>query len=90
MSRGAYFDGHACAMESMGKQDSLAQHSMKSCGELDFGDGEGMAKMERAIHIRVREIPKPLWKLLPDLCGREAFSFLGSGSIDLEDACVLP
>lgn len=56
-------------MKPMREQDSLAQHPLIPCRELDFGDGESVTEMERTIHVGVREVPKPFGKLLLDFSG---------------------
>ena len=49
-----------------------------------------MSKVQRSVHIRVREVPKPLGKLLLDLCTGETCSFFLSWGIGFEDVLLFP
>ena len=46
-------------METQRKQDPFTPHPLKSSCELDFADRKGMAKMETAVHVGIREGAKP-------------------------------
>jgi hypothetical protein len=35
------------------EEDSFSLHSFVTCHELDFAEGEGVAQVERAVHIRI-------------------------------------
>ena len=63
-----YLDRHTRAVKSVGEQHTLAQHPVKTRGELDFGDGERMTEVERAVRVGEWEIAEPLGVLLSDLC----------------------
>ena len=74
----------------MGKQDTFTQQTLIPCCELDFGDSECMSEVQRSIHIRVRIVPKPLGKLLADLCTSETCGFFLRWGIDFEDVLPFP
>jgi hypothetical protein len=72
-------------MEAMGEKNALAKHALVTCGKFDLGDGESVAKMESAIHIRIWKVAKPFRIFLCDLCGREAIEVRNGWSVDLEE-----
>ena len=74
----------------MGKQDAFSQQTLIPCRELDFGDGECMSEVQRSVHIREREVPKPLGKLLADLCIGETCGFFLRWGIGFEDVLPFP
>jgi hypothetical protein len=74
----------------MGEEDAFTQQTLIPCRELNFGDGERMSEVKRPIHVRVREVSKPLGKLLVDLCAREACSFFLRWGIGFEDVLPFP
>jgi hypothetical protein len=77
-------------MKPMGKKDAFSQQTLIPCCELDFGDSECMSEVQRSVHIRVREGPKPLGKLLADLCTSETCGFFLRWGIDFEDVLPFP
>jgi hypothetical protein len=74
----------------MGKQDAFSQQTVIPCCELDFGDSECMSEVQRSVHIRVRIVPKPLGKLLADLCTGETCGFFLRWGIGFEDVLPYP
>lgn len=74
----------------MGEQDTFTQQTLISCRELNFGDGKRMTQVQGPIHIRVGEVPKPLGKLVMDLCTCEACGFLTRWGIGFEDMLPFP
>jgi hypothetical protein len=74
----------------MGKQDAFSQQTLIPCRELDFGNSERMSEVQRSIHIRVREVPKPLGKLFVDLCTCETCGFFLRWGIGFEDVLPFP
>jgi hypothetical protein len=60
----------------MREQDTLSEHALVSGSKLDFGDGESMTEMQRAIHVRVGKVSKPLWVFLLDLFWGETTEFV--------------
>lgn len=74
----------------MGEQHTLAKHALEPGRELDFRDGECMAKVQGAVHVRVREVSEPLGEPFLDLSGREALGLLGCRRVDLEDPLLRP
>src|SRR6266576_5637326 len=85
-----HLDRHPCYVEPVGKQDALSQQTLIPRCELDFGDSECMSEVQRSIHIRVRVVPKPLGKLLADLCTSETCGFFLRWGIGFEDVLVFP
>ena len=49
-----------------------------------------MSEVQRSVHIREREVPKPLGKLLADLCTSEACGFFLRWGIGFEDVLPFP
>ena len=86
----AHLDRHPCYVEPMGKQDALSQQTLIPCCELDLGDSECMSEVQRSVHIRVREVPKPLGKLFADLCTSETCGFFLRWGIGFEDVLPFP
>ena len=86
----AHLDGHPRYVEPMGKQDALSQQTLIPRCELDLGDSECMSEVQRSVHIRVREVPKPLGKLFADLCSSETCGFFLRWGIGFEDVLPFP
>ena len=55
-------------METVGKQNTFAQHPLEPSHELDLRDCESMAEVERAVRVGEWEVAEPLGVLLSDLC----------------------
>ena len=53
---GGGLDGHAGAVEGKGEEDVGAAEAVKGGGELEFGEGEGVAEVEVAVHVREGEV----------------------------------
>ena len=49
-----------------------------------------MSEVQRSVHIREREVPKPLGKLLVDLCTGETCGFFLRWGIGFEDVLPFP
>ena len=77
-------------MESVGEEDTLAQHPLVSSSELDLGNGEGMSKMETPVHVWVWKVSEPLGVLFLDLGLGEASELFRTRGADLEDTLFLP
>jgi len=78
------FDRHASDVKAMGEKNALSEHALVTCSELDLGDGETVAKVERSIHVRKWKIAKPFGILLGDLCGRKGSKIRWGRSVDFE------
>ena len=74
----------------MGEEDALAEQSLVARRELDLRDGEGMAKMQAAIHVGEGEVAEPLRELLANFGCAEALGLLLCRRVDLEDALFAP
>jgi len=74
----------------MGEQHPLAQHPLVPSSKLDLRDGECVAEVQRAVHVRVGERSEPLGPLGLDLGRREACGLLWRRSVDLEKFFRLP
>jgi len=53
---GGGLDGHAGAVEGEGEEDVGAAEAVVGGGELEFGEGEGVAEVEVAVHVREGEV----------------------------------
>ena len=49
-----------------------------------------MSEMQRSVHIRVREVPKPLGKFFADLCSSKTGGFFLRWGISFEDVLPFP
>lgn len=58
-ARSTHLDRHTRTVHPDREEGTLAQHPLVPCVELDLGYGEAMAKVERAVHVRVGEGPEP-------------------------------
>lgn len=85
-----YLDRHTRAVESVGEQHTLAQHPVKTRGELDFGDGERMTEVEGAVCVGEGEVTEPLGELCLDVRFRQTLELLRRRGIDLKDALLRP
>lgn len=56
-----HLDGHAGAVEALREEHILATQSVVRRCKLQLGQGEGVAQVQHAIHIRVREGAKELF-----------------------------
>jgi hypothetical protein len=52
---GAGLDGHAGAVEALREEHALAAEAVVGGGELQLGQGEGVAQVEQAVHVGVGE-----------------------------------
>ena len=77
-------------MESVGEQDTLAQHPLVPSGKLDLGNSESMSEMETSVHVWVWKVSEPLGVLFLELFLGKASKLLRLGSVDLEDLFFLP
>lgn len=77
-------------MESMGIQDSLAQHPLVSCCEFDLGNGEGMAQVEAAVHVGIWKGAEPFRMFLQDLCLGQTLEFGGRRRVYFKDMLGSP
>lgn len=86
-------------MVADGEEDALSTHALETSGELNLGNGEGVAKVERTVHVSVRESAEPLGVLGLDLLHRDALlekvgvggHALGKrGGVGLEDMVSRP
>lgn len=50
-------------MEPVRKEDTFAQHPLISRGELNLGDGECMAEVKAAVHVREGKVAEPFGML---------------------------
>jgi hypothetical protein len=85
-----HLDRHPCYVKPMGKEDTFAQQTLIPCGELDFGDSEGMSQVQGPVHVRVGEVSEPFWKLFVDLCAGEARDFVLGRGVGFEDVPSFP
>ena len=74
----------------MGEEDALAEQSLVARRELDLRDGEGMAKMQAAIHVGEGEVSEPFGELFADLSCAEALGLLLRRGVNLEYALFAP
>lgn len=64
-----------CAVKALGEEDPLADEALVGSCKLEFGDREGVAQVQDAIHVWVGEVPEKL-------PFREGLSTLGSVSFE--------
>src|SRR5690554_8172842 len=77
MTTRTYLDGHACAMETKRKQNSLSFQTLITNREFDFGKGKGVTQMHSSVHVRIRKRSHIFW----------ANNFI---SVNLEHFFILP
>jgi hypothetical protein len=85
-------------MVSNGEQNILPPHPLEARSKFNLADGEGVAEMEGAVHVSVRERAEPFGVLGVHvghgLVGREEFGVrrnaFGERSVGIEDARGLP
>ena len=53
-------DGHARAVEREGEEGLVALEAMVCGRELELGQREGVAEVQHAVHVRVREVTEEL------------------------------
>ena len=58
-------------MVSEREEDSFSLHSLVTCHELDFGEREGVAQVERAVHIRICHTAEEFGVFLPQFLNRD-------------------
>lgn len=77
-------------MESVGEQCPLTQQPLVTRTKLNLGDSKRVPEVERTVHVRVWEVPEPLWIFLLDLSGRQSSQLIWGGSVDVESLLVFP
>lgn len=77
-------------MESVGKEDTFAQHPLVPSGELNLGDGECMAEMKASVHVWVGEVTEPFGVLGLYFGGRETGQLRCGWGVDLEEMLIFP
>ena len=74
----------------MREQDALPEQPLVTRRKLNLGDGECMAEMQRAIHVRIGEVAEPFWMFLIQFV-RSKVCDVGLGwRVDLEKTLLLP
>lgn len=89
---GAGLDSHPGAVEAKWEEGALALHASVAGGEFDLGDGESMADVEAAIHIRVGDGTEELGLLGAESSRRDRVErdVGGAGGILFEGLVVSP
>lgn len=76
MNRKTHLDRHTRDVETMGEQSASSQQPLIPRGELNFGNGERMAQVQRAVHVGEGKTSEPFRIFFLDLGGSQAFELL--------------
>ena len=71
-----HLDGHSGDVETVRKEDPLAQHAMIPRSKLNLGYRECVSEVQRAVHVRKGKVAEPFREFLLDLCGGESSGLL--------------
>lgn len=85
-----YLDGHASNVKAVREEDALAEHALVARCELNLGDGEGVAEVQGAIHVRVGEVSEPFGEVFLDVGGGDVLCLFRGWGVNLEEAFCGP